>query len=366
MKIKKISVYEYQIGYAFGSYTMSQGRVQSHEPSLLVRLEADSGHIGWGETCPHGRTYIPGFFEGEREALSILAPALLGVDPRQTNFVNTIMDQEMLAGHGAKSALDAACLDIAGKAAQVPVATLLGGVVQNEFQMFEAIPVGSPQKMADYAIDAQKRGCTAFQVKVGDNPLDDVARVNAVRNATAPGTTLIADANGGWTPQSALVAARHLLHLEVFLEQPCKTLNDCCKVRDILPIPLILDECILTVDDLVRGKQMGATGVNIKPSRVGGLSKARVLRDTAVGLGMMVTVDDTWGGSVVTAMSCHFAASTPKRNLLAAALMSEWTTPALSEHLYQPKNGLAHMKFEPGLGALVDEAKIGKALLEVS
>ena len=110
--------------------------------STIVKLETDDGLAGYGETCPLGSTYLPAHAAGARAAIAEVAPALIGVDPRNLNAVWEALDGA-LAGHDyAKAAIDIACWDLLGKAANLPVSTLLGGATSEDFPLYVAIPLG--------------------------------------------------------------------------------------------------------------------------------------------------------------------------------------------------------------------------------
>jgi L-alanine-DL-glutamate epimerase-like enolase superfamily enzyme len=328
-------------------------------------LGTDEGLVGWGEACPNGATYSPSFFEGERAAVPLLADAVLGLDPRNLATVNATMDTTMLGAPGAKTALDVACWDILGKAAGLPVAMLLGGVRQPRIRLATSLPLAAPEEMAAYAADQRRAGVTNFQVKVGDDWRTDVLRVEAVMDAVGTDASVVVDANGGWTLQSALLAVGRLEGLPIHLEQPCRTLADCGELRRHTALPMIVDESVLTLADLAQAKRLGIGGVNVKPQRVGGLTRARLLRDGAQALGMNIEVDDTWGGSLVTAHVAHLAASTDPESFLVAAFFSDWTAPAVSNvPVVLEGGGLAEALGGPGLGVEVDVAALGAPTYE--
>ena len=91
--------------------------------------------------------------------------------------------------------------------------------------------------------------------------------------------------------------------------------------------------------DICAAHAAGITGVNIKLSRVGGLTKARILRDAAVALEMMVNVDDTWGCALTTAQNLQLAASTRPDRLRAVNLFAEWTNPLITDIPRMQSNG---------------------------
>lgn len=366
MKIARIDVYQYDLNYNHGVYAMSHGRSQTTEPSLVVRITTDQGVVGWSETCPHGRTYLREYFEGELAALKILSEVLIGCDPREVGILQQTMSRTMIAGMAAKGALDVACWDIQGKATGQSITSLLGGRLQDSVTVWEAIPLGSPESMLAYARMALSKGVRAFQVKVGNDPLEDAALVGALVEVIGKDLPIVADANGGWGLMDALLAVRAMKDYGILLEQPCKSMSNCAEVRRNTDMPIILDECVVTVDDLIDAKtHAGASGVNLKVGRVGGLTPARLMRDVAVELGMMVTIDDTWGGALTTAALSHLAVTTKPRSLLATSFFTEWTTPFVANGPRRRSDGSGVAPEGPGLGVQIEAAVLGAPVFSV-
>jgi cis-L-3-hydroxyproline dehydratase len=126
---------------------------------------------------------------------------------------------------------------------------------------------------------------------------------------------------------------------------------------------MVYDEVVNDVATLMRAVRDGGAGAfNLKVSKVGGLTKAKLLRDLGQELGLQITVEDTWGGDIVSATSAHIAASTKARALLSVSFMNDWT----NEHVagYQPRsgNGFGQAPTKPGLGIDVDVGMLGKPL----
>ncbi|MBV9830636.1 MAG: mandelate racemase/muconate lactonizing enzyme family protein [Marmoricola sp.] len=365
MLITRLQAFTYDAAYSKGDYSMSGGRVSPHQPALVLRIDTDEGLVGWGETCPHGRTYLPSFFEGELAALTVLAPLLIGQDPRNLAAVHEVMDRGLLGSNAAKAVVDFACWDLLGKALEVPAHQLLGGRLHETLPLFTALPVADASEQAALAADELALGVRVFQVKVGDDPIEDSERVRAVVEAVGPESTVLADANGGWDLPSALVAASRLADLPVRLEQPCSSMADCAELRRHTLLPLVLDESVVTLADLVHAKHAaGANGVNIKPSRVGGLLKARQIRDAAQALGMVFNVDDTWGGSLATAQIAAVAAGAAQRSLMGVTSFARFTRPSLGAGADEVVDGRAVVPEGPGLGVEVQPAVLGDALMD--
>jgi L-alanine-DL-glutamate epimerase-like enolase superfamily enzyme len=108
------------------------------------------------------------------------------------------MDGLLHGGTSGKSAIDVACWDLRAKALDVPVSTLLGGVINPSFPLYEAVPMGTPDEMASFIRNRRATGVNRFQLKVGNKPEEDVERVRAAVEAGDRDTVVIADANGGW------------------------------------------------------------------------------------------------------------------------------------------------------------------------
>ncbi len=360
MRVRAVEVYGYELTYAHGRYVMSRGRAVERLPSTVVRLVTDEGTDGWAEVCPLGSTYLPAFADGARAALRELAQAVVGADPCNLAEVHARMDAA-LAGHGyAKSPVDVACWDILGKVAGLPVAALLGGAHRDRFPLYVAVPMGSPAEMAEFAARHRAAGLTVFQLKLGSDPFTDAERVRAVTDALGPGAWVLADANGGYTVTQATAAARLLEHYpQVLLEQPCATWEECRSVRACTTLPMVYDEVVTDVPALVRAaREGGAAAVNLKVSRVGGLSGARLLRDVAVAFGLQLVVEDTWGGDLVTAATAHLAASTPPDHLLAASFMNDWNLEHCAGGLPRSEGGWGTLPVGPGLGVEVDRSSL--------
>ncbi|HLW59531.1 MAG TPA: mandelate racemase/muconate lactonizing enzyme family protein [bacterium] len=364
MRITRVDVFGYDLHYVHGRYVMSAGRAVDALPSTVVRVATDNGLNGWGEVCPLGPTYLPAFAAGARAALRELAPAVIGCDPSNLGLINDRLDAA-LRGHGyAKSPIDIACWDLFGRSAGAPVAALLGGQRQPRYPLYIAVPLGPAGEMAGYVRARRAEGIHAFQLKIGGDPHVDRDRVEAVLGVTDSADIVIADANGGWALQDAVVAARLLDPFQrIYLEQPCATLEECLAVRQHTTLPFILDEVVTDVPSLLRAVRAGGMeAINLKISKVGGLTKARLIRDLAQALGVRMTIEDTWGGDVVTAAISHLAGSTRPEMLFTVSFMNDWVREHIAGHRPRSQDGIGTTPDAPGLGVEVDAAALGTPL----
>lgn len=362
MRITQIDVYGYDLSYAFGTYVMSGGQVIETLPSTVVRIVTDEGVEGWGEVCPLGPLYLESFGAGARAALREIIPSLIGLDPANIASINRRMAQTLRGHRYAKSPIDIACWDILGKTTGQSVTTLLGGRLQDEYPLYKAVPLGPPAQMTDYVRARRSEGIRSFQLKIGADPYEDAERVRTVIGATEPGDIVVADANGGYKLQDAMIAARLLEPLErVYYEQPCPTLEECLYVRRHTTLPMVLDEVITDTQSLLRAWQGGGMeALNLKISKFGGLTGSKLVRDLADRLGLRLTLEDSWGGDLVTAAVSHLAASTAPETLFTVSFMNDWTNEHIANYHPRSHNGTGAAPTAPGLGIEVDVEMLGE------
>ncbi len=363
MKIVGADVFDYTLNYTHGVYVMSGGRSASTQIGTLVRLRTDDGIAGWGEITPLGSTYLPTSPSLVRAGLAEILPHLVGLDPTNISEINRAMDALVLGQSFPKSAIDIACWDLLGKVAGLPISTLLGGVLQDDFPIYEAVPLGTPQSMGEFITARREAGINRFQLKVGSRPADDIARARAAAAAGDENTVIIADANGRWNVLDAQLAMRGMEDLPIYIEQPCHSMQDSIIAHRKCRLPLVLDESITNATELFEAKTVaGAMSVNIKISRVGGLTKAARMRDLMQELNMMVCVEDMWGGDVITAAVSHIAASTQPENLLNTSFFNDWSDGHVAGYTPRSINGRGSAPTDPGLGITVDVAALGEPI----
>jgi L-alanine-DL-glutamate epimerase-like enolase superfamily enzyme len=242
---------------------------------------------------------------------------------------------------------------------------MLGGVRQTAFPLYIAVPLDDPATMADYVLARRAEGIHRFQLKIGGDPVLDAERARVVVEQTGPEDIIVGDANCGWRLNDAIRAAREMADLPRFyFEQPCPTMEECIEVRRHTTLPMVYDEVITDVASLLRAAGEGGAGAfNLKVSKVGGLTKARLMRDLGQELGLQVTIEDTWGGDIVSATSAHLAASTRAEALLSVSFMNDWTNEHVAGYMPRSESGIGRVPDGPGLGIEVDTGLLGAPLI---
>ena len=367
MQISKISVYQVDLPLHEGSYNWSGGKSVQVFDSSVVRVDTDVGIAGYGEVCPLGPFYLPSYAQGARTGIAELAPQLMGENPLELAKLNRRMDA-LLKGHPyVKTAIDMACWDILGKACGLPVCELLGGRYGDDFVLYRAISQESPQAMAAKIASYRAQGYRRFQLKVGGAADVDIERIHATATELQTGDVLIADANTGWLMHDAARVVRAVRDVDVYIEQPCLSYEECLSIRRRTDHPFVLDESVDGLDMLLRGHADAAMDVvNLKISKLGGLTKARQARDLCIAMGIAMTLEDSWGGDIITAAIAHLAHSTPPELLFTATDFNSYVTVNIAAGAPQRNNGRMAASDQPGLGIQPRQDILGDPVMTFS
>lgn len=366
MKITGIKAHRVELPLHEGSYKWSGGNQVVVFDSTVIAVETDAGITGYGEVCPLGPAYLPAYAEGVRAGLREIGPHLLGLDPRDLGILNNRMDLALRGHPYAKSGIDVACWDILGKATGLPVATLLGGRYGEDFKLYRAISQENPAEMASRVSQYRSEGYTKFQLKVGGNPDTDIARIEACAAELKTGDVLIADANTGWLMHEAARVVDAVRNIDVYIEQPCMSYEECLAIRRRTARPFILDEVIDSLGAVLKGHaDLAMDVINLKISKVGGLTRAKQIRDLCQALGIAMTIEDTWGGDIATAAIAHLAHSTPPELLFSATDFNSYVTRSIAEGGPARHQGRMAAGTAPGLGVTPLWDVIGPALVTI-
>ena len=249
--------------------------------TTLVRLVAQDGTEGWGETCPVGPTYAEAHAAGARAALLQMAPDLIG-----TSVLPLLLQRKMnglLNVHNyAKAAIDIAAHDLLGKMLGVRVADLMGGATTERVPSYYATGIGTPDDIAKLAAEKHDEGYPRLQVKVGGRPVEiDIETIRKVwERIKGSGMRLAVDGNRGWTTRDALRVSRECPDIPFIMEQPCNTQEDLQKIRPQVSHAIYMDENSVDLNTVISAAGTGLVdGFGMKVTRIGGLTNMRSFRD---------------------------------------------------------------------------------------
>ena len=362
MKITRISAYQVDLPLEH-PYWLSGGRLKFEcLDATLVKIETDAGITGWGEGTPWGHTYVPAHGPGIRAGIETMASFVLGLDPRRVLDVERAMDLALPGHLYAKSPIDMACWDIAGKAAGLPIADLMGGGSRTPRPIASSVGAKTVAETRAVIQRYRDRGYVAHSVKIGGDVERDVARIRDVESIRLPGEIVLYDVNRGWTRQQALRVMQATEDLRVMVEQPGETLDDIAAIRPLHSAAVSVDESLVTLQDAARIAREGLAEIfGIKLNRVGGLTKAARMRDVALAHGIDMFVMATGGSVLADTEALHLAATIPDINCHAVWACQDMLTVDIAGGR-GPRNtaGHLHLPEEPGLGVEPDEDQLGQ------
>lgn len=361
MKINKIDIY--QLDLFLKEPWERPNKTYDAMDDTLVCIHTDEGHTGWAESCPLTTDYQTEHALGVRASLEEICPGLIGQDPTQIDCIHDRMNQWMMGGKYAKSAVDIACWDIIGKVYHRPVYHLIGGRMIEKAKCYPAIYPGPVDDIPLRFEQYRKEGHTHIQVKVGggfsfDHDLD---RIIAAGKCIRKGETLVVDANKSWQTHEALRILKKTEDIDYYIEQPCLTYEECLAIRPKIRQPMILDECMENIRVMLRALADNLfDGIGCKISRVGGISGMRLIRDVCKAAGKVLTCDDSWGSDLSAAATTHIAMSTHPRTFFATYISSHYGRLHYDKDAPAMVDGFIWANDKPGLGVTPQLSILGE------
>jgi L-Ala-D/L-Glu epimerase len=335
---------------------------------VLVHIETDEGLAGLGE-APADIGFFGQFLESIQVAIDdYLGPQLIGKDPFAIEHLMDLIDYR--ENSCAKSGIDLALHDLAGKARGVSVGELLGGATRTRIPVAIEIAGGSPDDMAAECLKYMKMNVKAFKPKIGSIPKKDAERLRAIREAVGPDVSLRADANRGYSPEEAIelcrLSEKYGIGLEL-LEQPVDAhdLPGMAKVRSAVNILIEADESCFGVRDAEAIVRAGAADVlNIKIGKAGGLANAMKISRIAREAGLQCVLGTSFGTGVKIAAKLHLASAmhqfTGAVEFTELGLHGPLLKGEMDSRLALPldKDGCLPVPMGPGLGVELDPDKV--------
>ncbi len=366
MKLAEVEVIPYALEFE-RPYVTSRGTLERREMAIC-RLITDEGLVGLGEAVPlalRGGDDLAAVERGIRKGTRRLRRADLS-DFAGENATHAAVDAFIHAVAGrripapAKAAIEMAVFDLAGKASERPLWSLLGASEAVPVACNATLVAGAPDEVAADAERWAQRGFTTFKLKVGGE--DDVAQVRAVREAVGPDAKLRLDANGSWSVDEALGVLRMVEPLGVeLLEQPVATSREMTEITSATSVLVAADEIVATAKDAERAKRDAACDLaTVKLSKTGGIGEAN-----GIARSLPIYLSSALDGPLGIAAAAHAAQVLPATGA-AAGLAHGLATQLLFKDTVATRgcavaDGLLSVPAGPGLGVELDEEALAKA-----
>ncbi len=341
-------------------------------PAVLIKITADDGTVGWGESVPIPRWSYETLEGAVSTIENYLKPVIIGLNPFDLEGVHTAMNREIANSYSTgspitKAGIDIALHDLIGRATRRNVAELWGRKPGNELVISWTL---NPKTLDDLEPLIQQgfdRGYQNFNVKVAPDPKFDIEMCKIVKRLVPDGF-LWADANGGYDLATALDVAPKLADAGVAVfEEPlmANLLTGYQELKKQGALPIIMDEGVVSPEDLTEFIKLGCCdGVAMKPARCGGLVSASRQIEIAQDAGLMflgsglTDPDVSLAASLILygAYGLKYPAALNGPQFLGASVIKE---------PFKPVGGKLRVPTGPGLGIEVDEEKV-KRLVEQS
>ncbi len=306
MVIKEIEIYRLSI--PMEPFVIATG-IMDYAQNTFVRILTDEGATGVGECSAF--PMIVG--ETQNTCISLakdFAKLWIGKDPLAIEDRMAELHLYIARNNTIKSAFDMALYDLAAKHAQKPLYQFLGGKPR-EIITDITLGIASPEEMAAKAKVLHDQGAFALKVKLGKKPLDDIARIRAIRQAVGFDLPIRIDANQGWSYEDAIIALQGLEPLKIqFCEQPLRTYNDhlLSQLRTETIVPIMADESVYDHHDADRICRTDSCDfINIKFSKSSGIAESLKIQAVAKEYGVPCMIGGMLESRLALAAKAHFA-----------------------------------------------------------
>lgn len=380
MKITKIEVFQVAVPLrrihrmAAGGDDIELGKYP------IIKVHTDEGIVGLGEAPvlkEWGGDHGVYFGESPKTVMIViqeyLAPVIVDEDPFRIEWIHTLMDRTIKGHLYAKATIDFALYDIVGKALNVPVYQLLGGLYRRRIPLAHSIGIMEPEKAASEAAIAVEDGIKTIKLKIGLDPSRDISAVREVRKVVGPDVDITVDGNQGFsTPKEAIKVLRKMEEYDVlFAEQPVEGLEAMAEVTQALTMPVMADESAWTSRDILRILEKRAANIiSLYPTKPGGLFKAKQVAAVCEAGGLPCNVNGSAELGVANAVNLHLSASTkmvthacvyPVTTLEGREMTKIAGRFYLDDIITEPfryEEGYLVVPDGPGLGVELDERKV--------
>jgi len=363
MKIERVEVFGVAVPLVgeFKNAYLSKTVVKS----ALVRITATGGAVGLGNIDP-----TPGYSkENTEDHLRVLrdklAPLLAGMDPTNVHRILEKIEPAVPGFLDSKAAIEMACVDLAARAAGMPVYTYLGGAVKDRLLFNAWIGILPPEQAAKETLEWKRKGFRSAKIKVGGNIEADRDRIEAIREAVGPEFHLRIDANAGYDADTSIKLAKMVApyNLQLFEQPvPADDIAGMARVRreaNAVGLPIMADESVLDHASLINIIKMDAADiVKVKVMKQGGFLNTRRMIATAEAAGIRCVVGHGFGLGVNTMAEIMLAATSQNVIDGLECVGPLKTRDDIVTHKLDLNAGSLLLPAGPGLGVTLDDAKL--------
>ena len=285
----------------------------------IVRIDTDEGISGWGESpagITWGGAHSAYYGESPKTVKHVIEDHLLGaikgLDPREPGLLHARMDKAVKGNPYAKAPLDIACYDIAGKAANLPVYSLLGGAFRDRIEIAHSLGIMSVDECVEEAVVAVEEGAKTIKCKTGLDPERDVKVIKQLRQRLGDQVRIRVDGNEGYKNiWEAITVTRRQQEYGIFLcEQPLMGAAQLARVAERIDIPVMADESAWTMHDILElVKLKAADCFSCYVTKPGGLFRAKQQADVAQALGLYSDIGGSIESGIGNAANLHLGAA---------------------------------------------------------
>ena len=206
----------------------------------------------------------------------------------------------------------------------------------------------------------REKGYTIHSCKVGAGVAKDIETIRVISDYVPASESIIFDPNRSWLMIEALQIMNSITESVLDFEQPYHSYEECLQVRRQTRHPIVLDESIQCYGDVIRAhRDQACDALNIRIGRVGGLSKAKRIRDFCVETGFRLNILETGGSVISDTGAVHLAQSTPSSHLQATCLIHQMLTVDIAVGGARNEGGYTSAPQLPGLGVEPEISALG-------
>lgn len=362
MKITHIEVTPVRIPVKYAKHIVSPLGAHTVSEYLLLRVGTDVGIEGIGEVNPMPVWSGESVWSAQEILNKLLAPSVIGADPTDVEEIDRRLDKCTRHNWFAKAAIEMACWDIAGKAANKPVYELLGGAVRPlTVRCRFSLGAYEPDRARTRALELVEEGFTTIKVKVGGPAEKDISRIRTVREAIGPELDLTIDANCGWDADTAIHCVNELADCGITLNEQPTTDGDygaLARVRRETTPPVMADDIcfdMIHAQELIRNNACDL--ISVYPGKNGGIRKSKAIVEFAAAHGIKCSIGSNLEWDVGTAAMAHLVVACP--NMCVEEFPGDMLGPdyhevRIAKNPIDIQGPLVTITERPGLGVDVD------------